>query len=66
MTLVQEEIPQPTPEGGGEAGTKKEWRVEWKPSLVFAELDDRSLVHFFTRVPRRGGIFDSKGTGTGD
>ena len=61
MTLVEEEIPQPTPEEGGEAGTKKEWRVEWKPSLVFAELDDRSLVHFFTRVPRRGGIYDSKG-----
>ena len=61
MTLVQEDVPQPTPEGGGEAGTKKEWRVEWKPSLVFAELDDRSLVHFFTRVPRRGGIYDSKG-----
>ena len=60
MTLVEEEIPQPTPEGGGEAGTKKEWRVEWKPALVFAELDDRSLVHFFTRVPRRGGIYDSK------
>jgi penicillin-binding protein 2 len=60
MTLVEEEIPQPTPDGGGEAGSKKEWRVEWKPSLVFAELDDRSLVHFFTRVPRRGGIYDSK------
>jgi penicillin-binding protein 2 len=61
MTLVEEEIAQATPEAGGEAPTKREWRVEWKPSLIFAELDDRSLVHFFTRVPRRGGIYDSKG-----
>jgi penicillin-binding protein 2 len=61
ITLVEEDVPQPTPEEGGEAGAKKEWRVQWKPSLVFAELDDRSLVHFFTRVPRRGGIYDAKG-----
>src|SRR5439155_1486123 len=27
----------------------------------FVELDDRSLVHFFTRVPRRGGIYDRNG-----
>jgi len=61
MTLVQEDVPQPSPEGGGGAGTHKEWRVLWQPSLVFAELDDRSLVHFFTRIPHRGGIYDRTG-----
>ncbi len=61
MALVQEDVAQPTPEEGGEAETHKEWRVQWLPSLVFAELDDRSLVHFFTRVPRRGGIYDRNG-----
>jgi len=61
MTLVQEDVPQPTPEEGGEPEMKKEWRIQWTPSLVFAELDDRSLVHFFTRVPRRGGIYDRVG-----
>lgn len=61
MTVVQEDVPQPTPKEGGEPETKKEWRIQWTPSLIFAELDDRSLVHFFTRVPRRGGIYDRMG-----
>jgi penicillin-binding protein 2 len=61
MTLVEENIPQPTTAEGEEAEPKKEWRIEWKPSLIFAELDDRSLVHFFTRVPHRGGIYDRMG-----
>jgi penicillin-binding protein 2 len=34
------------------------WWVDWSPSLIFRELDDRSLVHFFSEVPHRGGIFD--------
>jgi penicillin-binding protein 2 len=61
MTLVQENIPQPTAAEGEEVETKKEWRIVWTPSLIFEELDDRSLVHFFTRVPRRGGIYDRMG-----
>ena len=61
MTLVEENIPQPTTAEGEEVEPKKEWRIEWKPSLIFAELDDRSLVHFFTRVPNRGGIYDRMG-----
>lgn len=61
MTLLQEEVVLPTPEGGGEAETRKEWHIKWHPSLIFTELDDRSLVHFFTRVPRRGGIYDRNG-----
>jgi penicillin-binding protein 2 len=40
---------------------KEQWRVEWSPSLIFRELDDRSLVHFFSEVPHRGGIFDRNG-----
>jgi len=39
----------------------EEWRVKWSPSLIFSELDDRSLVHFFTRIPRRGSILDRNG-----
>jgi penicillin-binding protein 2 len=61
MTLVQEDIPQPTTAEGEETEPKKEWRIQWAPSLIFEELDDRSLVHFFTRVPRRGGIYDRMG-----
>ncbi len=61
MTLVQEDIPQPTTAAGEEVETKKEWRIEWTPTLIFEELDDTSLVHFFTRVPRRGGIYDRMG-----
>ncbi len=51
-TVALPASPEATPE------TRDEWRVQWTPSLVFKELDDRSLVHFFTRVPRRGGIYD--------
>ena len=39
----------------------EEWRVQWSPSLIFSELDDRTLVHFFTEVPRRGSILDRNG-----
>ena len=35
--------------------------MEWSPSLIFAELDDRSLVHLFTDTPRRGSILDRNG-----
>ena len=57
ITLVQEDTalaasPEATPD------TRKEWRVDWTPSLIFAELDDKSLVHFFTDVPQRGSILD--------
>ena len=61
MSLLQEQIPQPTTAEDKEPKTRKEWRIKWQPSLVFKELDDRSLVHFFTRVPRRGGIYDRNG-----
>jgi len=60
ITLVQEEValpasPQATPE------RRQEWRVQWSPSLIFVELDDRTLVHFFTEVPRRGSVLDRNG-----
>ena len=38
-----------------------EWRLSWSPSLIFKELDDHTLVHFFPLIPRRGAIFDRKG-----
>jgi len=60
LPLVNEEVEVPEPTGQA-PGKHKEWRVQWSPSLFFAELDDRNLVHFFTRVPRRGGIYDRNG-----
>jgi penicillin-binding protein 2 len=61
LTLLREEIVH-GPEGEGESPTvSEEWRVDWHPSVFFAELDDRTLVHFFTRVPRRGAIYDRHG-----
>ncbi|HET8944740.1 MAG TPA: penicillin-binding transpeptidase domain-containing protein, partial [Dehalococcoidia bacterium] len=60
IPLVREEVPVPVA-SGEEPKTREEWRVRWSPSLFFAELDDRNLVHFFTRIPRRGGIYDRNG-----
>ena len=60
ITLVQDEVALPaSPEATPER--RDEWRVQWSPSLIFAELDDRSLVHFFREVPRRGSILDRNG-----
>lgn len=60
VPVVRDEValaasPEATPE------RRQEWRVDWSPSLIFAELDDRSLVHFFREVPRRGSILDRNG-----
>jgi len=41
--------------------SRQEWRVQWSPSLIFRELDGRTLVRFLPKVPRRGGIYDRKG-----
>ncbi len=60
IPLIREDVPVPAA-SGEEPGTRAEWRVQWSPALFFAELDDRNLVHFFTRVPRRGGIYDRNG-----
>ena len=60
IPLVQDEITLPaSPEATPES--RMEWRVQWSPSLIFTELDDRTLVHFFTEVPRRGAILDRNG-----
>ncbi|HEU4759699.1 MAG TPA: penicillin-binding protein 2, partial [Dehalococcoidia bacterium] len=60
LPLVKEAVAQPaSPEATPK--TRDEWRVQWTPALIFKELDDRSLVHFFTKVPRRGGIYDRNG-----
>ncbi len=55
LPLVQEGVPT----AGG--GAKREWRVRWSPSLIFKELDDRTLVHLFIEDPRRGTIYDRRG-----
>src|SRR3990172_1379141 len=60
IPLIREDIPVPAA-SGEEPGSRVEWRVQWSPTLFFAELDERNLVHFFTRVPRRGGIYDRNG-----
>jgi penicillin-binding protein 2 len=56
IPLVQEE----TFDSDG-ASEGSQWQVQWSPSLIFRALDDRSLVHFFTRVPSRGAIYDRDG-----
>ncbi len=61
IPLVKEQVPLPPSGEAATPKTREEWRITWSPSLIFAELDDRSLVHFFTRVPRRGSIFDRNG-----
>ncbi|MBI1886345.1 MAG: penicillin-binding protein 2 [Chloroflexi bacterium] len=62
IPLVRDRVKvQPSPGSDGEPEVREEWRVRWRPSLIFKELDDRTLVHFFTRVPRRGAIYDGKG-----
>lgn len=55
LPLVQEEVARP------EGGTRREWRVRWAPSLIFKELDDRTLVHLFIENPKRGTIYDRRG-----
>jgi penicillin-binding protein 2 len=57
VPLVKEDV---EVEGGSdeEPVRRSQWLVDWKPGLIFAELDERSLVHFFTDVPRRGSILD--------
>jgi penicillin-binding protein 2 len=37
------------------------WKVNWTPSLFFKEINGADLVHFFTKVPRRGNIYDRAG-----
>jgi len=60
VTLVREDVALPaSPEATPDI--RKEWRVDWRPGLIFAELDDKSLVHFFSDVPRRGSILDRNG-----
>jgi penicillin-binding protein 2 len=60
IPLIREEVTLPAA-SGEDPETRDEWRVQWSPTLFFTELDDRNLVHFFTRVPRRGGIYDRNG-----
>lgn len=54
-TVTLPASPEATPE------TRQEWHVQWEPSLIFNELNERTLVHFFNKVPRRGGIYDRNG-----
>ncbi len=61
ISLVEETVTEESGAPGVSPRTHEEWRVEWRPSLVFKELDDASLVHFFVKVPKRGTIFDVKG-----
>ena len=60
IILVREEVTVSAP-AGTTPERREEWHVEWSPSLIFAELDDRSLVHLFTNTPRRGSILDRNG-----
>jgi len=59
--IVQENVIALVPETAAEEEGPGRWRVQWSPSLIFKELDDRTLVHFFPVIPRRGTIFDRQG-----
>ncbi|GBD14166.1 Peptidoglycan D,D-transpeptidase MrdA [bacterium HR25] len=59
IPLIYEEVTVTRPDGKTE--TRKEWRVQWHPSLIFKELDDRSLVRLVIKTPRRGTIYDRNG-----
>lgn len=50
-----------SPAATGDHQPTGEWRVQWSPSLYFRSLSGENLVHFFTRVPRRGSILDRTG-----
>jgi len=56
IPLIREEVFNSAGESEGDS-----WRVRWTPSVILSQLDDRSLVNFFTRVPRRGAIYDRNG-----
>jgi penicillin-binding protein 2 len=38
-----------------------QWRVDWRPSVFYAELTPGSVVHMFRLPTRRGSILDRKG-----
>jgi penicillin-binding protein 2 len=38
-----------------------QWRVDWRPSLIFSELAPGDQVRLFPLNPRRGSILDRKG-----
>lgn len=61
LPLVRENVVVPAATEGGEPSQHEEWRVLWKPSLYFSQLDDKSLVNFFPRAPKRGTIYDRNG-----
>jgi penicillin-binding protein 2 len=50
--------PEPTDGPDGTPEPSGDWRVQWTPSLFFKGITGENLVHFFTRVPRRGSIYD--------
>lgn len=57
-----EESATPGPTQSGEHKPTGEWRVQWAPSLFFTGIHGQDLVHFFTRKPRRGTIYDRTGS----
>ncbi len=46
IPLVKDTVT-PTASPGDSPESREEWRVSWSPSLIFKELNDHSLVHFF-------------------
>lgn len=53
--------PTPKPSPTEKRQATGEWRVQWAPSLFFTGIKGQDLVHFFTRTPRRGTIYDRTG-----
>lgn len=59
FALVHETVTIPPTAGSKDKSRQEQqWRIQWQPALIFKELDGRSLVHYFARIPKRGSIYD--------
>jgi penicillin-binding protein 2 len=61
IPLVQDSAASASPSPSGTPPSNA-WKVDWTPSLFFTGINGADLVHFFTKVPRRGSIYDRLGT----
>ncbi|MGQ9676113.1 MAG: penicillin-binding protein 2, partial [Chloroflexota bacterium] len=54
-------VREPSPGKDGDFQGKDEWRVEWKPELIFRGLTDDTIVRVIPENPVRGAILDRQG-----
>ncbi|MEO8456331.1 MAG: penicillin-binding transpeptidase domain-containing protein [Chloroflexota bacterium] len=61
IPLVQDSAVAASSTGTPAPNLTDDWKVDWTPSLFFKGIAGDDLVHFFTKVPKRGTIFDRQG-----